>query len=1119
MQKPNFFLRTKLLPPRSVSDLLSRPRLTSKLQNNLNSPITLVTADAGYGKTTLVAEFVRQQPRQTVWYQLDHTDADPFVFLGYICHGIKKINSAFGETILPYLAEANDDLLKFPERAVDLLLNEILETLEQPFILVLDDYHHIGRETSVHKLVDRLLQYSSDMLHLIVTTRDLPPLAIVRRRSQGGALVITRDELLFTDDEMRDLFRATLNIELKPEDVAEYREKTHGWVTALQLVRQVAESQAHAGATIRQVDLREILQQSEKDIFDYFAEEVFAGETVETKQLLMHLSLLDAAPLDVCSQIFPNMRSSAILPGLIQRNVFLTVASDGNSSEEYRLHPLFKDFLARRLRAEIGRANVAAERTRIADFFERRGQWEKALSLLLEADNHDQAAQTIAARGAEWIAGGAITGLGTLAAKVPVEFLEKYPRALLNQAEVARLQGDTEKTVVLLHRAAKLLNQAADREGEAEALHSLATIARRRGDRAAAFGLLEAAENLAGETSEVLMKCENTRGLCFVQEGAWANAERQFRLALELAEKIGNQRYIRSITNNLALPSGLRGDFGEALRWLRRLLKTDDQTTKTDAQLPQDAISFYNAAQLHIYRGELTEAEPLLERALELCQLYNLKAQLAEVLEAYGNFYREKRDLAHATEFYERARKAYEDAGIDVSSRELDEERAKLCLRRGDAADSKRILEKLLATRIEKKASDNDLSRVRLYLCQAKLALNESTGVVKELSEIAKYFHTHNYFCYEAGAEIYLAAAHFAENNRQETVPHVKRAIDLAARFDYDYWLRGAVKQNPKLFGDETITELLPIELRHEAAENSAKWIAVNGELESKQSTISDNQLSSSQNSDLPLATHHSSLTVIEAPVDLTLKLLGHAEIFRDPAKNFAPDAWTTRRARDIFCCIATSRHRRIEKDVLIETFWGESDFAAIEKNFHPTISHIRKALNSRQTLKQNFLIYRDGAYQLNAELSYSIDTEDFERLVGEAETAKRDGDEARFRDSLNAAQKLYRGEFMAGVYDDWAEERRGYFKEQYERILKALSKIAVKEKNWSQATKLANEILRDDPYQEDIHRLLMRVYAAQGKRSQIKEQFETLRALLKKELGVEPAPETRRVFQESLNN
>ncbi len=279
MSKPNFFLRTKLLPPRAVTELLPRPRLTDKLEANLNAPITLVAADAGCGKTTLISDFIRTGSRQTVWYQLDHTDADPFVFLGYIAHGIKNFAPDFGETILPYLEKATDELLRFPERAVDLLLNEILETIEQPFILVLDDYHHIGRETVVHKFVDRLLQYSSDMLHLIITTRDLPPLAIMRRRTQSRALVITREDLLFTDDEMRELFRQTLNVELKDEEIAEYRERTHGWITALQLVRQVAEQEIYAHSDKLPLDLRNILQQVGKRYFRLFRRRSFLPRT------------------------------------------------------------------------------------------------------------------------------------------------------------------------------------------------------------------------------------------------------------------------------------------------------------------------------------------------------------------------------------------------------------------------------------------------------------------------------------------------------------------------------------------------------------------------------------------------------------------------------------------------------------------------------------------------------------------------------------------------------------------------------------------------------------------------------------------------------------------------
>ncbi|HEV7699195.1 MAG TPA: hypothetical protein VGO43_03115, partial [Pyrinomonadaceae bacterium] len=310
MQHSSFFLRTKLLPPRAASEILKRPRLTERLRANGETPVTMVAADAGYGKTTLIADFLRDQAKPYVWYQLDHTDADPVVFLNYVAHGIRGIEPEFGEALISYLAEANEDLVRSPERAADLLINEILRSIEQPFVLVLDDYHHIGVDTPVHKIVDRILQYASELLHLMITTRDLPPLAIMRRRAQAKALVITRDDLLFTDDEVRELFRSTLNVELNEEELSEYRDRTHGWITALQLVRQIAEKESGGG---ERPDLNEILKRSERDIFDYFAEEVFSREDEETQSLLLHLSLLESLPLHHCSLIFSEMRCAQAL--------------------------------------------------------------------------------------------------------------------------------------------------------------------------------------------------------------------------------------------------------------------------------------------------------------------------------------------------------------------------------------------------------------------------------------------------------------------------------------------------------------------------------------------------------------------------------------------------------------------------------------------------------------------------------------------------------------------------------------------------------------------------------------------------------------------------------------
>ncbi len=808
MSRPNFFLRTKLLPPRAVSEMLPRPRLTNRLQENLNSPITMVAADAGCGKTTLISDFIRNSSRQSVWYQLDYTDADPFVFLGYIVHGIRNFAPEFGETVLPYIEKATDEFLRFPERAVDLLLNEILETIEQPFILVLDDYHHIGRETVVHKLVDRLLQYSSEIIHLIITTRDLPPLAIMRRRTQSRALVITREDLLFTDEEMRELFRQTLNVELKDDEIIEYRKRTDGWITALQLVRQVAEQEIYARSDSFKLNLGDVLRQSEKDIFDYFAEEVFSHESEETQNLLLHLSLLESLPLDVCSRLFTDMRCSAVLPELVQKNVFLTVAGDERAGEVYRLHPLFRDFLQRRLRSEIGRAGLEQERNRIAEYFFAENQWEKALPFLLQAENYEKATEIIAEKGGEWIESGAITTLDNFISQIPSATLEKFPRSLLHQAEIARLRGEIEKSSAVLNRAMKLLADTNDKTGEAEALHSLASLARRKGDTQTALEYLEKAEKLVSEDSETYLKCANTRGLCFVGQGDWNAAENQFRRALELAETKGNEHYIRLVMHNLALPAGFRGDFGEALRWFKRIFTDEKSET-----VPQESIGHLNVARLHLFRGEFDEAEKHLERSLEICQIFNLKALRGEIFEAYGNLYREKNDYPHATEFYERAARAYEDAGVNTVDRDLDEERAKFFLLRGDAAKSRGLLENLLHER-EKTNNEFGIKTVKLNLNRAKLAQNELGNLTGETEDLIKFFHEQNLNYDEAVSSMLLAEIYFAGDKHKEMFAPLQRALDLAARFDYEYWLRSEIKANPKFFADEEIIEKLPLDLR-----------------------------------------------------------------------------------------------------------------------------------------------------------------------------------------------------------------------------------------------------------------------------------------------------------------
>ena len=166
----------------------------------------------------------------------------------------------------------------------------------------------------------------------------------------------------------------------------------------------------------------------------------------------------------------------------------------------------------------------------------------------------------------------------------------------------------------------------------------------------------------------------------------------------------------------------------------------------------------------------------------------------------------------------------------------------------------------------------------------------------------------------------------------------------------------------------------------------------------------------------------------VEVPIDrpsfdLTVNMFGPIEIYRNPTEPSPEDAWRLSKSLHILCYIASRRNHRAPKDALVDLFWPDADADTIAKNFHPMISHVRKALNRDQVIKKDFIQYREGAYLLNPQYRYQIDTEEFERLLTGAREKRQSGD-AEVAERMTAeAVSLYRGDFLEELYYDWAEE------------------------------------------------------------------------------------------------
>jgi len=239
----------------------------------------------------------------------------------------------------------------------------------------------------------------------------------------------------------------------------------------------------------------------------------------------------------------------------------------------------------------------------------------------------------------------------------------------------------------------------------------------------------------------------------------------------------------------------------------------------------------------------------------------------------------------------------------------------------------------------------------------------------------------------EARAKLSLAMLYWNLGKTEDALAQLSRAVDLSIRFDYSYLLASKATSVPTLF--QAAIKTTP-------AADYLKTILPSLAQQTERSDASslDTEAAASQK-------------VIEPPAyDLAINMLGSVEVFRDPS-GMKKEAWRLSKALHIFCYLCSRRNHRAPKETVVDLFWSDADSETVARNFHPTISHLRKALNSEQVMKKDFVLYREGAYLLNPQYRYQLDTEQFESLLGKAREARRLGDPEESAGLLAEAIKL----------------------------------------------------------------------------------------------------------------
>ena len=376
-------LETKLHVPRWRRGLVARPRLSERLSRGAESAVTLVSAPAGFGKTTLLAEWLAAAPadgRSVAWLSLDRRDNDPALYWTYLVAALKTAAHGVGASALSLLQPPQPP----SEAGLATLLND-LDAISNDVVLVLDDYHVID----AHEVQDGmafLLEHLPSQIHLVIGSRADPVLPLARLRGRGELVEIRAADLRFTPGEAAAYLNGVMGLVLTAADVAALEGRTEGWIAALQLAALSLQGREDVAAFI------DGFAGDDRYIVDFLAEEVLQRQPEDVQQFLLQTSILDRLSGPLCDAVTGQDGGKAKLAALERGNLFLVPLDDRR--RWYRYHQLFADVLHARLRDEQPN-DVPDLHRRASGWHEQNGEPSEAIRHALAAGDFDRAADLV----------------------------------------------------------------------------------------------------------------------------------------------------------------------------------------------------------------------------------------------------------------------------------------------------------------------------------------------------------------------------------------------------------------------------------------------------------------------------------------------------------------------------------------------------------------------------------------------------------------------------------------------------------------------------------------------------------------------------------------------------
>jgi LuxR family maltose regulon positive regulatory protein len=613
-------LATKLHVPAIEAPLVHRAALLDALSAGRHRKLTLLSAPAGWGKTTLLAQWAvgAGEDERFGWLSLDPSDNDPVWFWMYVVAALQKISPGVGIRAVELLAMGTDPV----QVVLPTLLND-LDTIASPMVLILDDYHLVV-SGAVHEQLAFFISRMPGNLHLVLATRSDPMLPLARLRASGELAEVRTDDLRFGAIEADHLLNDVLGLDLAHADIQLLHQRTEGWAAGLYLAALSLAGRADTAAFIR------TFAGDNRHIVDYLMAEVLDGQPPHLRSFLLRTSILGRLSGALCDAMLQTSGSASVLAKIERENLFVVPLD--TSRHWYRYHQLFGELL----RTELRRSEpdlVADLHRRAACWFETEGLIDEAVRHLVAGGDIARSADLIAA---DWVSefnGGGVSTVSTLLDLLPEETVLQDPRLSVARAWISLSVGQLDDAAEWIE-AVETRSAADTANGGVisaqvvvlRAVHSFKTA-----EVAAALETSRQAITLdLGDAPLGRSSAYCIYGSALYFSGNTDEAQAAFRRAVELAEKVGDRRARIYALGHLALISAEHGQLAEAECQIRRA--SGSSRDLADAEHLVDGMVSLATAELLAVRGDAAAAVAAADMAVKSARQGGATLEVAKTL-------------------------------------------------------------------------------------------------------------------------------------------------------------------------------------------------------------------------------------------------------------------------------------------------------------------------------------------------------------------------------------------------------------------------------------------------------------------------------------------------------